>query len=78
MIACDTSGTLQETLHRLEDLDLDAVQVGERHLLLPARQVQHVLERLKEHGQFPRLIGRTREEEATAPAVESDESEAEA
>lgn len=78
MIACDTSGTLQETLQRLEDLDLDAVQVGERHLLLPARQVQYVLDRLKEHGQFPRLVGRTREDEAAEPVVESAQSEDEA
>ncbi len=57
VIACDTSGTLQETLQRLGDLDVDAVQVGERHLILPARHVHHVLSRLKEHGQFPRLVG---------------------
>lgn len=57
VIACDSPGTLRETLMRLEDLDLDAVTIGDRHLLLPASRVATVLDRLKEHGQFPRLVG---------------------
>ena len=61
VIACDTPGTLQETLQRLGDLKVDAVQVGERHLILPSQHVHFVLSRLKEHGQFPRLVGQPRE-----------------
>jgi hypothetical protein len=59
VIACDTGVTLKETLHRLEDIDVDAVQIGERHLVLPARQVGSILDRLREHGQFPKLVGKS-------------------
>ena len=73
VIACDTSGTLRETLHRLEDLDIDAVRVGDRHLVLPASQVNEVLAKMREHGQFPRLIGDPEPgiEEATVDAPEA-------
>ncbi len=57
VIACDTSATLQETVHRLQDLEVDAIAVGDRHLVLPATDIGRVLDRLKEHGQFPRLVG---------------------
>ncbi|MCB9521511.1 MAG: hypothetical protein H6698_09870 [Myxococcales bacterium] len=57
LIACDAAGTLQETQRKLGDLDITAVPLGDRHLLLPASQARLVLQRLKEHGQFPRLIG---------------------
>ncbi len=57
VIACDTAVTLQETLHRLEELELTAVQIGDRHLIMPADEIPAVLECLKEHGQFPRLLG---------------------
>lgn len=76
VIACDTPGTLQETLQRLGELDVDAVQVGERHLILPSQHVRHVLSRLKEHGQFPRLVGKVREfGEPEAPDEENAEEE---
>jgi len=57
VIACDTSSTLKETLVKLADLDIDAVCLGDRHLALPARQVGAVLAKMKELGQFPRLVG---------------------
>ena len=57
VIACDTPATLQETLHRIDDLAIDVVALGERHFVLPASQAPRVLERLREHGQFPRLVG---------------------
>lgn len=57
VIACDASGTLKETLARLGGLEIDAVCVGERHLVLPASQVRMVLACLNQHGQFPRLVG---------------------
>lgn len=76
VIACDTPGTLQETLQRLGDLDVDAVQVGERHLILPSQHVHLVLSRLKEHGQFPRLVGDPRERvEAESKADVEEEEE---
>lgn len=71
VIAFDTSGTLKETVHRLADLDLDSITLGDRHLVLPSSRVGLVLERLKQLGQFPRLVGE--------PPVETvDESGAEA
>lgn len=76
MIACDTPGTLQETLQRLGELDVDAVQVGERHLILPSQHVRHVLSRLKEHGQFPRLVGKVRDLDAQ-DAIEDENDEEE-
>jgi hypothetical protein len=57
VIACDTSATLQETLHRIEELQLDVVSLGDRHFLLPASQIAQVLDCLRENGQFPRLVG---------------------
>ena len=62
LIACDTPATLQETLRKLGDLDVDAVSIGDRHVLLPSGHARSVLDRLKEHGQFPRLVGRFAEE----------------
>lgn len=57
LIACDTSMTLRETMQRLEELDVDAVAIGERHLVLPVSDLPRVLGRLKELGQYPRLVG---------------------
>ena len=74
LIACDTAVTLRETLHRLEDLGIDAVQIGGRHLAMPASQIHLVLERLKEHGQFPRLVG---EQLESATAASEDDAEGE-
>lgn len=76
VIACDTPGTLQETLQRLGDLQVDAVQVGERHLILPSQYVHLVLDRLKEHGQFPRLVGQTRDRDDAAASEEGGEEQA--
>lgn len=76
VIACDTPGTLQETLQRLGDLEVDAVQVGERHLILPAHSVHVVLDRLKEHGQFPRLVGEPRAREDGDTVEEVSEADA--
>lgn len=77
VIACDTGVTLKETLHRLEDLDVDAVQIGERHLVLPARQVGAILDGLREHGQFPKLVGQsiTAKEREMAEVEEKEEAE---
>lgn len=58
LIACDTSATLQETFRKLGDLDALAVPVGDRHVLVPASRAREILAQLKEHGQFPRLVGR--------------------
>jgi hypothetical protein len=57
LIACDTAMTLRETMQRITDLDVDAVAVGERHLVLPHADLERVLGRLKELGQYPRLVG---------------------
>jgi hypothetical protein len=76
VIACDTPGTLKETMVRLAELDLDAVCFGDRHLLLPAARVPLVLEALKQHGQFPRLIGELSAHVADDAAAEAlDEEE---
>lgn len=57
LIACDTPATLQETLHHIDDLDIDVVSIGDRHFMLPSSQAEVVLATLREHGQFPRLVG---------------------
>jgi hypothetical protein len=57
VIACDTPATLQETLHRIDTLEIDVVSIGDRHFMLPASQAAAVLACLREHGQFPRLVG---------------------
>ena len=57
LIVCDEPATLKDTLRHLEDMEVDLVQLGELHLALPARDVELVLERMREHGQFPRLVG---------------------
>ncbi len=68
VIACDNAGTLKETLVRLSGLDIDAVCLGERHLVLPAAQIGEVLNCLKSHGQFPRLVG----DESLVPSLASE------
>lgn len=68
VIACDNAGTLKETLVRLSGLDIDAVCLGERHLVLPAAQIGEVLSCLKSHGQFPRLVG----DESLVPSLAAD------
>ncbi len=75
LIACDTAGTLQETLKKLGELDVNAVAIGERHVILPANRAASVLERLKEHGQFPRLVGGQFLESPAEPAAEPAEGE---
>lgn len=73
LIACDTALTLKETLQRLEDLNISAIQLGERHLALPAQDVNKALNRLKEHGEFPRLIGTPISEEPQEQEVQEQE-----
>lgn len=70
LIACDTPATLQETFRKLGELEKHAVPVGDRHVLLPASRAREILERLKEHGQFPRLVGSFTDE---APIPSGDE-----
>lgn len=67
IIACDAPGTLMETRTRLADLEVDAVVIGERHLAMPASQLAAVLERLRESGQFPRLLGEAADVERLKP-----------
>lgn len=73
VIACDSAVTLKETLHRLADLDVDAVTVGDRHVVLPASQVTRVLERMKEFGQFPRLVGGDARPTAVVPEPDDED-----
>ncbi len=75
LIACDTSGTLRETLKKLGDLDVAAVAIGERHVILPASRASEVLDRLKEHGQFPRLVGGQFLDGSTSPPDDADVAE---
>ena len=58
LIACDTPATLQETFRKLGELEELAVPVGDRHVLIPAARARELLAQLREHGQFPRLVGR--------------------
>lgn len=61
----------------MEDLEIDAVQIGERHLVLPARQVGSILDKLREHGQFPKLVGKSlaAKEREQAEAEQTEEAE---
>ena len=74
LIACDTAGTLQETLNKLGDLDVNAVAIGERHVILPASSAEAVLARLKEHGQFPRLVSGASVAAAADGSLESNDT----
>jgi hypothetical protein len=76
VIACDNASTLKETLVRLAGLQIDAVCLGERHLVLPAEQVKGVLACLNNFGQFPRLIGEESAIGALAPPPEADDDAA--
>lgn len=67
VIACDTPATLQETLHHIDDLEIDVVSIGDRHFMLPASQAPSVLSALREHGQFPRLVGEPMKLESATP-----------
>lgn len=67
VIACDTSATLQETLHHLAEIEVELVRIGERHIALPSSHLTEVLTRLRATGQFPRLVG---EDPASAGAVQ--------
>lgn len=73
LIACDTSGTLQETVHKLGALAQLAVPVGDRHLLMPASRAREALEHLRSHGQFPRLVGGVVRGETAGPRSEDSE-----
>lgn len=57
VIVCDTAATLAETMSRLAELSLDAVCIGDRYVVMPAPQAETVLAKLREFGQFPRLVG---------------------
>lgn len=73
LIACDTPATLQETFRKLGELEIHAVPIGDRHVLVPASLARTVLDRLKEHGQFPRLVGRYADAAEDAPSDEEAE-----
>lgn len=72
LIACDTPATLQETFRKLGELDVHAVPIGDRHVLLPAQLAETILGRLREHGQFPRLVGAPEIGESLADAAPAD------
>lgn len=71
LIVCDGTATLNDTLKHLDDLDVDLVQVGEHYLAVPAHQVDAVLARMREHGQYPRLLGEPPMVEPEPPAQET-------
>lgn len=77
VIACDTTATLQETMHHLADVDVELVRIGERHIALPSSHLDEVLDRLRATGQFPRLVGANPEDlvEESGPAEEEDTGE---
>lgn len=71
---CEDAAILEETLRAIEPLDPHIRRLGDRALLVPADQIDGILETLHEEGTFPRLVGAVADdEEPDAP----DESAAE-
>lgn len=74
LMLCEDAAILEETLQAIEPLDLHIRRLGARGLLVPADEVDPILETLHQEGTFPRVVGSMPGgDEATSP----DESVAE-
>ena len=70
---CEDTAILEETLLAIEPLDLHIRRLGDRALLVPADQVEGILENLRQQGTFPRLVG-----DLSRPKAEENNREADA
>ncbi len=57
LMLCEDTAILEETLRAIEPLDLHIRRLGDRALLVPADQIDGILETLESEGTFPRLVG---------------------
>lgn len=57
LLLCDDATILEETLQAIDGLDLHIRRLGDRALLVPADQVEEILESLHNSGTFPRVVG---------------------
>ena len=76
LMLCEDAAILEETLRAIEPLDLHIRRLGDRGLLVPADEIDGILETLQDEGTFPRVLGSIpteEDDEATSP----DESVAE-
>ena len=79
LMLCEDAAILEETLQAIEPLDLHIRRLGDRGLLVPADEVDGILDTLHEEGTFPRVVGtipRPELEEKPSPDEESVAEEA--
>ena len=57
LMLCEDAAILEETLRAIEPLDLHIRRLGDRALLVPADEVDRILETLEDEGTFPRVVG---------------------
>ena len=74
LMLCEDAGILEETLQAIEGLDLHIRRLGDRALLVPADELDGILETLESEGTFPRIVGSL---PSPDPAPTSDEPVAE-
>lgn len=57
LMLCEDAAILEETLQAIESLDLHIRRLGARGLLVPADEIDEILETLHQEGTFPRVVG---------------------
>ncbi|RDV37987.1 hypothetical protein DV096_09230 [Bradymonadaceae bacterium TMQ3] len=57
LMLCEDAAILEETLRAIEPLDLHIRRIGDLALLVPADEIEGVLETLHAQGTFPRVLG---------------------
>ncbi len=57
LMLCEDAAILEETLRAIEPLSLHVRRLGDRALLVPADEIDGILETLEDEGTFPRLVG---------------------
>lgn len=57
LMLCDDATILEETLQTIAPLHLHIRRLGDRALLVPADELEEILETLHQQGTFPRVVG---------------------
>lgn len=57
LMLCEDAAILEETLRAIKPLSLHVRRLGDRALLVPADEIDGILETLEGEGTFPRLVG---------------------
>lgn len=76
LLLCEDAAILEETLRAIESMDLHLRRLGDRGLLVPADEVDGILDALEREGTFPRIVGSISDPESDESAS-PDESVAE-